>query len=160
MRVREDQISRNGAPGIYGVVEKADAVIIAAIQDGQIYLVEQYRYPVGARYWELPQGIHEDGQGDPVEDARAELLQETGLIAESMTEIGQAYQAYGYSNQLVRLFHATGLRQGPQQLEPEEADMITRAFPLQTFRDMILSGQIKDGMTVACLAMLSARSLI
>ena len=57
MSVREDKILRtNGHEGIYGVVEKNDFAVIAAIQDQQIYMVQQYRYPVEARFWELPQG--------------------------------------------------------------------------------------------------------
>ena len=56
MSVREDKILRtNGHEGIYGVVEKNDFAVIAAIQDQQIYMVQQYRYPVEARFWELPQ---------------------------------------------------------------------------------------------------------
>ena len=160
MRVREDEISRDGNPGIYGVVEKQDSVIIAATDKGRIHLVEQFRYPVGQRFWELPQGIHAEGKGDPVEDAIAELGEETGLIAAQMSKIGEAYQAYGYSNQLVHFFHATGLSQGPQNLEPEESDMITRSFSLAEFRQMIVIGAIKDGMTIACLAMLDAKSLL
>ena len=82
MRLREDAIVRqDGSPGIYGVVEKADFAIIAPVENGMIHLVEQYRYPVQGRYWELPQGSWEDSPGtDPLELARAELREETGLI--------------------------------------------------------------------------------
>jgi ADP-ribose pyrophosphatase len=57
MRVREDAVERqDGAPGIYGVVEKADFAVIVPLDNGFIHLVEQYRYLVKGRYWELPQG--------------------------------------------------------------------------------------------------------
>src|ERR1700736_5982121 len=58
MRVREDAIRRrDGSEGIYGVVEKPDFVVIVPVEeDGGVHLVEQYRYPVRGRYWELPQG--------------------------------------------------------------------------------------------------------
>ena len=58
MRVREDSVRfRDGSPGIYGVVEKPDFVVVAAIDDAALlHLVQQFRYPVGARFWELPQG--------------------------------------------------------------------------------------------------------
>jgi len=61
MRVREDTIRRrDGSTGIYGVVEKSDFVVIVPVEDdGQVHLVEQYRYPVKGRYWELPQGSWE-----------------------------------------------------------------------------------------------------
>jgi hypothetical protein len=59
MRVREDSIRRrDGSDGIYGVVEKPDFVVIVPVeQDRSLHLVQQFRYPVGARYWELPQGL-------------------------------------------------------------------------------------------------------
>ena len=73
MTVREDSIERqSGHTGIYGVVEKADFAVIAAVQDGKIYLVEQYRYPVAGRYWELPQGSWESSTIAPLELAAAE----------------------------------------------------------------------------------------
>ena len=51
MTVREDEIERdNGARGIYGVVEKYDSAIILAIDGDQVYLVEQYRYPLGSDF--------------------------------------------------------------------------------------------------------------
>ena len=57
MLVREDKIQRySGAEGIYGVVEKTDFALIIPVQKDQIYIVEQYRYPAGKRFWELPQG--------------------------------------------------------------------------------------------------------
>lgn len=78
MTVREDAIERpSGHRGIYGVVEKADFAVIAAVQDRQMYLVEQYRYPVAGRYWELPQGSWESSaQIEP---------EEHGLITQPFT---------------------------------------------------------------------------
>src|ERR1700712_17154 len=82
MSVREDSILRaNGQAGIYGVVEKTDFATIAALQDGQLWLVEQYRYPVGQRFWEFPQGSWEGQDVDPLILARAELREETGMVA-------------------------------------------------------------------------------
>lgn len=57
MKVREDTIrSGDGSFGIYGFVDKPDFVIILPIGDGMVHLVEQYRYPIRRRQWELPQG--------------------------------------------------------------------------------------------------------
>jgi len=48
---------RDGSEGIYGIVEKPDFVVIVPLEnDSRIHLVQQYRYPVRARYWEFPQG--------------------------------------------------------------------------------------------------------
>ncbi len=60
MTVREDKILRpSGAEGIYGVVDKPDCAAILAIDNGMIHLVQQYRYTVGQRCWEIPQGAWE-----------------------------------------------------------------------------------------------------
>ena len=57
MTVREDKVVRaDGSTGIFGVVEKPDFAVIAALGPSGLYLVEQYRYPVEGRFWELPQG--------------------------------------------------------------------------------------------------------
>ena len=73
--------------------------------------MEQYRYPVKGRYWELPQGSWEQKPGaDPMEKARGELREETGLDAAKMTYVGHLFEACGYSNQGYHIFLATGLR--------------------------------------------------
>jgi len=91
MRVREDSIRyRDGSTGIYGVVEKPDFVVIAAIDDaGRLQLVQQFRYPVGARFWELPQGAWEQQpDADPIDVLRF-LLDQNGLSQRDIaTELG------------------------------------------------------------------------
>ena len=161
MAVREDKILRpDGSTGIYGVVEKADFVVVAAVEDGRIHLVEQYRYPVGARYWELPQGSWEGREIDPLELARAELREETGLVASSLVDAGRLFEAYGYATQAGHVFLATGLAAGPPDREPEEAGMVSRGFPLGEFEGMIADGVIVDAMTVAAFGLLRLKKLI
>jgi ADP-ribose pyrophosphatase len=161
MRVREDAIERaDGSRGIYGVVEKSDFAAVAAIEDGLIYLVEQYRYPVGARYWELPQGSKESGGVEPIEVARAELREETGLVADSMTLVGTLFQAYGYSSQRCLVYLATGLARGEAELEPEEAGLVSRSFPIAEAERMIAEGVIADAATVAAFGLLRLKGLL
>ncbi len=80
MTVREDAIERaDGSPGIYSVVEKPQAALIIPIEDDHLYLIEQFRYPVGKRYLEFPAGAWElNPKADPLELARGELMEETG----------------------------------------------------------------------------------
>jgi len=162
MRVREDAIvRRDGTPGIYGVVEKADFAVIAAIEDGMIHLVEQYRYPVKGRYWELPQGSWEEAPGtDPLDLARAELREETGLTAESMIHVGHLFECYGYSTQGFHIYLAQGLKPGEANREASEQDMVSRAFPIAAVLGMIAGGTIKDAATVATLGLLRLKGLI
>jgi ADP-ribose pyrophosphatase len=161
MTVREDTIVRaDGSPGIYGVVEKRDFAVIAAVRDQSIYLVEQYRYPIGMRCWELPQGSREDQCVDPLELARAELREETGLIAGTMSHIGHLYEGYGYSTQAYDVFLATDLSQGESDLDAEEQGLICREFSVRAVEAMILDGTIRDGTTVAAFGLLRLKGLV
>ena len=162
MRVREDTIRRrDGSSGIYSVVEKPDFVVIAPVEDnGRLHLVEQFRYPVRGRYWELPQGSWEDVPGaDPVEVAHGELREETGLIAARMTYAGHLFEACGYANQGYHIFLATGLRHGDANRGHEEQDLVTANFALSEVERMIRDGEIKDDTTVAALGLLPAERL-
>jgi ADP-ribose pyrophosphatase len=163
MRVREDTIRRrDGSSGIYGVVEKPDFVVIVPVEnDGRLYLVEQFRYAVKGRYWELPQGSWEQVHGaDPVEIARGELREETGLNAAKLTYVGHLFAVCGYFNQGYHIFLATGLRRGDADLEHEEQDLVTRAFALSEVERMIRDGEIKDATTVAALGLLRLKGLL
>jgi len=162
MRVREDAIRRrDGTVGIYGVVEKPDFVTIAAVESGLVHLVEQYRYPIQGRFWELPQGSWEHRpEADPLDVARGELREETGIEAEEMIYAGHLFEACGYCTQGYRVFLAKGLRRGSQELDPEEQGLSTRAFPISEVEAMVVEGIIKDATTVAALGLLRLKRLL
>lgn len=162
MRLREDAIRRrDGAEGIYGVVEKPDFVVIVPVEpDGAVHLVEQYRYPVGARFWEFPQGTWEGEPGaDPIAVARGELAEETGLLAEEMIYAGHLFQGYGFSTQGYHIFLARGLKPTARRLDPEEQGLITQRFAAAALMRMIREGEIKDATTVAALGLLQLKGL-
>jgi ADP-ribose pyrophosphatase len=160
MTVREDAIRRaDGSSGVYGVVEKSDFAVIAAVQGDQMHLVEQFRYPVGARYWELPQGSWDCRDGDPLALARAELREETGLVAESMVHVGHLFLAYGFCTQGYDVFLATQLTQQEAQREPEEVGLESRWFRMSEVDEMIRTGVIQDATTVAVLGLLRLKGL-
>lgn len=150
MRVREDRIQRpSGAEGLFGVVEKTDFVVIIPIDAGYIHLVEQYRYPVRGRFWELPQGSwEENSDADPKVVAAGELREETGLLAHTMIYVGHQYLAYGYSNQGYHIFLATDLEQQTTELDVEEEGLITQKYTLAEFEAMIACETIKDATSV------------
>lgn len=163
MRVREDAIRRrDGSEGIYGIVEKPDFVVIVPVEEGgRIHLVQQYRYPVRARYWEFPQGSWEQTPGaDPADVALGELREETGLIAGRMMHAGHLFEAYGYCNQGYHVYLATGLERGEAARDHEEQDLVAQAFPLAEVERMIRVGDIKDATTVAVFGLLRLKNLI
>lgn len=159
MTVREDEIERNnGARGIYGVVEKFDSATILAIDDDQVYLVEQFRYPLGVTSLEFPQGSLEKSGIDPAEIAREELQAETGLVAETLEYLGEIYIACGYANQKTHAFVATGLTHAARQPDAEEHDLAVRKVSLAQLQRLICDNHIKDAQTLAAWGLYLARA--
>ncbi|MGA8111655.1 MAG: NUDIX hydrolase [Acidobacteriaceae bacterium] len=150
LRLREDQIERsNGAHGIYGVVEKDDCAIIVPIENGTVYLVEQFRYTIRQRALELPQGGWETAGVDPEELARGELREETGLVAAHMTFLSTVWVAYGFTRQKLHVYLATGLTPSTPDPDPEEHDLVVRTASIEDFEQMLLDGAIQDVCTIA-----------
>ncbi len=161
MRVREDKIVRqDGSKGIYSFVEKKDFVLIVPILNDKMVLVEQYRYPVGGRYWEFPQGSWEERPISPEELARAELEEETGYLAGQMEYIGHLFVAYGLADQGYNIFMARDLVFTRKRLDPEEVGLISKEFDISEVEELILSGVIKDASTVAVFGLLRMKNLI
>jgi ADP-ribose pyrophosphatase len=161
-RLREDKFRRpDGSDGLYGVVERADFVIIVPWQDGNLTLVQQYRYPVRTRVWEFPMGMWEQKtEFEATTLAAAELREETGLIAGRMLRVGVIFQGPGYCTQRGHVFLATELTQGPAEREMTEQDMICREVPLAAFEAMVRDGTMQDGMTIAAFGLLRLKGLL
>ena len=158
MTVREDEVERdNGHRGIYSVVEKHDSAIVLAVEDGCIYLVEQYRYPIGKRSLEFPQGSLEKNGIDPVTIAREELRGETGIEAQKLDFLGDILIAIGYSNQKTSAFLATELIHGRARPDKEEHDLVLRKVPLAGFEQLVQQNAIQDAQTLAAWALYRAR---
>jgi 8-oxo-dGTP pyrophosphatase MutT (NUDIX family) len=156
MTVREDAIQRaDGSRGIYGVIDKPDYALIIPLDDDRVRLVEQYRYPLGLRRWEFPQGTAPDrADSDPAELAARELAEETGLRAGAMVELGLLDVAAGMSSQRGRVFLATELTMGEHAREHEEQDMRSAWFTRAEVESMIRAGEITDAQSVAAWALL------
>ncbi|MEU6642042.1 NUDIX hydrolase [Saccharomonospora sp. NPDC046836] len=156
MTVREDAIRRpDGSAGIYGVVDKPHYALVIPLDGDRLTLVEQFRYPLGMRRWEFPQGTA-PGQArlDPRELARRELREETGLVAGSLVELGVLDVAAGMSSQRGTAYLATELRAGVPDREHEEQDMRTGWFTRGEFDKMVRSGEITDAQSLAAYALL------
>lgn len=158
LRIREDRILRsNGKEGIYSVVDKDDCAIILPIEDGRVWLVEQFRYTIQERALELPQGGWEREIDDPEALARGELKEETGLHAEEMTYLGFLWIAYGFTRQKQHVFVATGLTMQERDPDDTEHDLLIHSKTIAEFEQMMLDGTIRDASTLAAWGMYMSR---
>jgi 8-oxo-dGTP pyrophosphatase MutT (NUDIX family) len=151
MTVREDMVRReDGSEGIYGVVDKPTAAVVIPRDGDRLHLVEQFRYPIGARSWEFPMGTAPDrAEVDPAELAARELAEETGLVAGTMELLGDLALAPGTSSQREHVYLATDLREGPVSREDSEQDMQARWFTIAEFEEMIRRSEVVDAQTLA-----------
>ena len=115
--------------------------------DGEfVYLVQQYRYPVGKVTLELPAGKREKEQ-TYLQCARAELRQETGLAAKKIKEVMMFNPSNAFSNEELHLFVATGLSRGKDC--PDEDEFINlKKITLKQAYQMVEKGQIHDAKTI------------
>jgi len=152
--VREDVIEReDGVRGIYGVMDKHPAVIIIPLEktpEGDfLWLVRQFRYTVGATFYELPQGGWETAEVNSEELARGELREETGLSVERMTHLTDLWIAYGAMRQIHHVYLAEGLTPGETERDPEEFDMTVHRVAVEEFEAMLLDGRVMDNCTAS-----------
>ena len=159
MSVREDGIVReDGSAGVYGVIDKPDYALVIPLDGDRVHLVEQFRYPLGLRRWEFPQGTAPDrAEVETGELAGRELREETGLVADELTLLGQLDVAPGMSSQRGRIYLATGLSAGEHEREHEEQDMRAAWFSRAEFEAMIRSGEVTDAQSIAAYTLLLLR---
>lgn len=157
IRVREDRVVRpDGAPGVYGVVEfKNWAIgIVPLTAEGDTFLVGQYRYPLDLYSWEIPEGgvpEHESA----LAGAQRELLEETGITAETWTYLGELHTSNSVTDERGAIFLAEGLHFGAS--EPEGTERLeVRRLPLQEAYALAMRGDITDSLSVIGLARATA----
>ena len=142
-------INPSGNPGIYGKVHfKNIAIGIIPLDDElNTYLVGQYRFALEQYSWEIPEGGGPIGI-DMLDSAKRELLEETGLKAESWTEIQRLHLSNSVSDELSILYLARGLAQF--EAEPEDTEqLIVKKLPFEEVYQMVCRGEITDSMTIA-----------
>lgn len=133
------------------VVEHYGAVAVAALdEDRNVAMVYQYRHPIGRRLWELPAGLL-DAAGEAAHlTAARELEEEAGLSATTWRVLVDLDSAPGFSDESVRVYLATGLRDiGRPDAHDEEADLELRWFPLDEAVRMVFSGEIANSIAIS-----------
>ncbi len=137
--------------GKYNIVKfKNLAIGVLPIDtEGNIYLVGQWRYPLNQYSWEIPEG---GGKLDvnPLESAKRELLEETGLIANSYQELLRLHTSNSVTDELSIVFIATQLTQSEAQPEETE-DLSIKKVHLNTAFEMVMNNEITDSISMAAI---------
>ncbi len=151
-------INPGGGEGIYGKVHfRNTAIGVVPLDDeGYTWLVGQYRFTIGAYSWEIPEGGAPEGTL-PLDSAKRELLEETGLVAKEWEEILQMHLSNSVSDELAFAYIARGLEQ--HEAEPEETEQLQlRRLPFTEAYEMVMSGAITDALSVV--AILKVKTMI
>lgn len=152
INVTEHQvINPNGGEGIYGCVHfKSRAIGILVLDEANnTWLVGQYRFPLNQYSWEIPEGGG-DLAVDPLESAKRELIEETGLHASDWLEIQRIHLSNSVSDELGIIYLARGLSYG--EAEPEETEQLEiKKIPFEDAYQMVMNGDITDSMSVAAI---------
>ena len=149
VRVKLDEVQLpNGKEARREVVEHPGGVAILALdREDNVAVVRQYRYPFHRVLLELPAGKLEPGE-DPRVCGVRELEEEVGLVADEFIYLGGLYLSPGYSNEVLHLYLARGLRQGA--CHPDEDEFLEgERIPFARLVDMVMADEIHDAKTVA-----------
>ncbi|WP_199117185.1 NUDIX hydrolase [Pedobacter sp. ASV28] len=144
-------INPSGGKGIYGEVHFKNIAIGILPLDKMhnTWLVGQYRYPLKAYSWEIPEGGGPIGT-DLELNAKRELAEETGLIAHQLTEVQKMHLSNSVSDELAIIYLAQDLIQG--EAEPEETeDLQLMKVPFTKAYQMVMDGEITDSISVAAI---------
>lgn len=142
-------IQPSGGHGIYGTVHfKNLAIAILPLdEEGNTWLVGQHRFPLRQYSWEIPEGGAPNGES-PIEAAKRELREETGLMAQSWEKILEMHLSNSVTDERAIAFIARGLTQGPSAPEGTE-DISLKKVPFDQVYQDVIRGQITDALTVA-----------
>ena len=147
---RDDIVLPDGNKSVREIVEHGGGSAVLCVKDGKVLLVRQYRYAYGKALWEIPAGKINAGE-DPRETAVRELEEECGIVAEDMKLIAEIYPSPGYTEEIIRLYSASGLRDGKTHFD---ADEYVESFwiDIDEAKRMAENGEINDAKTLIALS--------
>ncbi len=129
------------------VIRHVGAVcVIPVTDDGMVYVERQYRYPVDSVITEIPAGKLDSPEEDRLSAAKRELVEETGITADSWLDLGDFYSAAAYSDEKITMYLARGLHRGEQLLDKGEFLNVVQV-PLEELLQDVMDGKIPDGKT-------------
>ncbi len=148
INVHTDKITLvDGTEAQREVVDHPGGVAIVGLtENNEVLMVRQFRYPYKETIYEIPAGKLEKGE-DPREAAIREFREECGAVAEKFEPLGEIYPTPGYCGEIIRIFYATDLTFGEQELDEDEYLEVIK-MPFSECVAKIMSGEIKDAKTI------------
>jgi len=125
------------------------AAVVPVFDNGDIMLIEQYRYPLQRAFYEVPAGKIDAGE-DREKTATRELKEETGLICENLNYLDPFHPSIGYTDEVIHLFCAWNITQTAIKVDDDEF-VITERIPFKKAVQMVFNGTITDGKTMVSL---------
>ena len=147
--LKKDEVELpNHNTSIREVVHNSGGACVIACVDNAIYFVKQFRYAHKKVVLELPAGkVNENGNEQPIDCAKRELTEETGLIADKIELLHTIYPTPAYTDEVIYIYTASGLKKGDINLDEDEF-LNVEIIPISKVKEMLLSGEIVDGKTV------------
>ena len=128
------------------IKHKGAVCILPLDNEGNVYIEHQFRYPLHRTIIELPAGKLDSFNEIPLEAAKRELEEETGLVASKWTSMGTYTPTCAYSDEIIHLYLARNLSQKKQNLDEDEM-LDVEKIPFKTLLNMVSSGEVTDGKT-------------
>lgn len=150
IKLRNDKIKLpDGNTAYREYVRHPGGICVLPLTDkGEVMLVRQYRYPYGEEVLEIPAGKRDSADEDTLEGGKRELKEELGVEAENFLFLGRFYPTPGYTDEVIYMYVAWGLKYG--KANPDEDEFLEgEKIPLDRLIELIMSGEIPDGKTQA-----------
>ena len=146
---KDDAMLPNGKPCIREIVEHSGGACVLCVVDECVVLVRQYRYAYGESLYEIPAGKLEKGE-EPMFAAARELEEEAGLKAGRLELLFVDYPTPGYTDEKIYIYQAFDCEKVDAHLDEGEF-LDVEYLPIERAKEMLLSGEIKDGKTIIAL---------
>jgi ADP-ribose pyrophosphatase len=145
----------NGREVTVDVIRHAKSVVLIPMPEpGQVILIRQFRYAVGAALWELPAGSVDEGES-PEQAAVRECHEEIGQVPQTVVRLAALYPTPGYCDEEMIFYRLSNLEEPASEAAlDEDEDIEARVFELREAREMVRRGEIVDMKTVVGLGML------
>jgi ADP-ribose pyrophosphatase len=153
LALRSEEVEFGDSLHVRDYVVHLGAVAVVAIDDAdRVLLIRQYRHPMAARLWEIPAGLLDHPDEDPLTAAQRELAEETGYLATRWNVLVDYAASPGGSTDILRVFLARGLSQLPERpftQEAEEMDLEQAFVSFEELQASIVAGHVGNAALVA-----------